>query len=273
MKRSFDLMLESISDRGSVLRSVKSALKDGNRLADLLKELESDGLLKDVIPELSAMKGFEHSKRNHPEGGVWDHTLAALRKSDSDDVVVNAAIMLHDIGKPLTHSKGSGDDEHRYYNHDTAGMRVAKNVAVRIGMNIGQAEDVAFLVGNHMSLHRIRDMRPSRVMNIVSHPLFDSLLKVCKADETCRGNVGSVIRWNREMDWIENVKRSFEPTEEEIIRKKISGKEVMRILEIPPGPEVGRAIDIGVEWAVKNGVDDEETIYDHIKNVFGKSST
>ena len=42
--------------------------------------LNESGLLKEVLPEIAAMKGVEQPPQFHPEGDVFVHTLLLLEK-------------------------------------------------------------------------------------------------------------------------------------------------------------------------------------------------
>ena len=66
-----------------------SGLKCNNIGEILIKEL----------PDIYAMKSYGHNVEHHPEGGVYDHTLEALRANNAEDPVINLSILFHDVGK------------------------------------------------------------------------------------------------------------------------------------------------------------------------------
>ena len=65
--------------------------------------LDESGLLKQVLPEISAMKGVEQPPEFHPEGDVFVHTLLLLENLPHPCSLTLAwGALLHDVGKPPT---------------------------------------------------------------------------------------------------------------------------------------------------------------------------
>ncbi len=79
-----------------------SMLTEGHgRRAFLL--LDETGLLKEVLPEISAMKGVAQPPEFHPEGDVFIHTLFLLDNLPQPCPSTLAwGALLHDVGKPAT---------------------------------------------------------------------------------------------------------------------------------------------------------------------------
>src|SRR5207302_50804 len=65
--------------------------------------LDQAGLLREVLPEISDMKGVEQPPQFHPEGDVFVHTLLLLDKLPQPCPPTLAwGALLHDVGKPAT---------------------------------------------------------------------------------------------------------------------------------------------------------------------------
>ena len=65
--------------------------------------LDQTGLLVEVLPEISAMKGVEQPPQFHPEGDVFVHTLLLLENLPRPCPTTLAwGALLHDVGKPPT---------------------------------------------------------------------------------------------------------------------------------------------------------------------------
>lgn len=103
---------------------------------------------------LFALVGIEQSKKHHPEGDVWVHTMlvvdnAARKKVHSRDPrVLMWAALLHDIGKPNTTLLRRG--RITAYDHDKEGSRLANQFLLSCGENGEFAQRVTALVRWHM---------------------------------------------------------------------------------------------------------------------------
>ena len=68
--------------------------------------LDATGMLRDMLPEVAAMKGVEQPPEFHPEGDVWIHTLLLLEKLRQPAPTLALGALLHDVGKPPTFPRG-----------------------------------------------------------------------------------------------------------------------------------------------------------------------
>ena len=66
--------------------------------------LDESGLLREILPEISRMKGVEQPPQFHPEGDVWVHTLLMLeRLAAGSSPTLAWGVLLHDVrAKPPT---------------------------------------------------------------------------------------------------------------------------------------------------------------------------
>ena len=112
----------------------KAASQTGDKFAKYLIELDEMGVLDLILPEITRLKGMEHLDKHHPEGGVWEHTLSALRQNKLIDPIVNLSILLHDIGKGVSRVYRENGDV-MYKGHDAAGLPVVDEIADRLKMS------------------------------------------------------------------------------------------------------------------------------------------
>ena len=68
--------------------------------------LDASGLLREILPEVAALKGVEQPPEFHPEGDVWTHTLIMLERLREPSLELALGVLLHDIGKPAYVSRG-----------------------------------------------------------------------------------------------------------------------------------------------------------------------
>ncbi len=85
----------------------------------------SSGLLEEILPEISAMKGVEQPPEFHPEGDVWTHTLMMLDGLENPTPALAMGALLHDVGKPPTFRVA---DRIRFDGHVEVGVRMARDI-------------------------------------------------------------------------------------------------------------------------------------------------
>ena len=93
--------------------------------------LDESGLLKEVLPEISAMKGVEQPPQYHPEGDVFVHTLLLLENLPHPCPPTLAwGALLHDVGKPPTFRVAP--DRIRFDGHVEVGVKMAEALLGRL---------------------------------------------------------------------------------------------------------------------------------------------
>ena len=93
--------------------------------------LDESGLLKPVLPEISAMKGVEQPPEFHPEGDVFVHTLLLLDNLPNPCPLTLAwGALLHDVGKPPTFRVAP--DRIRFDGHVEVGVKMAEEICRRL---------------------------------------------------------------------------------------------------------------------------------------------
>jgi len=140
--------------------------------------LESSGFVSAAWPELYAMTRVPHVKDYHPEGNVWEHTLATFRHRKRPDLTLSLSLLLHDSGKPV--SENTGDK--RFDGHAELGARIAARFLRRLGFSDRTVEPVEFLVRYHMMPAALKILPPYRTEKIFASPLFPTLLELYRAD-------------------------------------------------------------------------------------------
>lgn len=152
----------------------------GGRARPAFELLDQSGLLALVLPEIDAMKGVEQPAGYHPEGDVFQHTLLCLEQlPESASTALAVAVLLHDVGKPVTQSY---EDRIRFNWHEKAGARMAEQICRRLRMPSRDVDRIAWLVENHMRLKDFPGMREHRRRRLVRTPGFDELLDLCRVD-------------------------------------------------------------------------------------------
>lgn len=246
---------------------VKAFVANAVRALDLTDKL---GVIKTLMPELLTMKGCEQPTNFHTEGDVWQHTRMALevlsttkykkqfrlQKESGETAEVIFGTLFHDLGKPYTIQtpEKDGTDRIRFNNHDVVGAEKAHEIMTRLSFSVFPKTDtryhidpdrVAWIIRYHLVGFRndIEVMRATTVEEyFVSqrHP-SESLLRVQYADTAATINAGDKIDFSGFRKILKRVA--------EIQRKSknkraappplVNGNDVMKILKITPGPNVG----------------------------------
>ena len=150
--------------------------------------LDETGLLKVILPEVSALKGVEQSPQHHPEGDVWTHTLIMLDKLQNPTVTLALGTLLHDIGKPATFERSP--ERIRFNGHVEVGIKMAEAICRRLRYPGEVTEQVLALVANHMRFIHVPEMRQSTLKKFLRMPYFEEHLELHRLD--CLGSHGKL---------------------------------------------------------------------------------
>jgi len=150
-----------------------------------LELLKAAGFLEKFWPEIARLDIADHSKEYHPEGNAWKHTLQTFtyRKhtaSGGYDLRLSLALLLHDIGKPMSGGSGS----RRYDGHAELGARAAQRFLEHMDFDSALAGDVYYLVKNHMLPAALARLSVSKTGDVMQSPLFPSLMELYRCDES-----------------------------------------------------------------------------------------
>ncbi len=143
--------------------------------------LDETGLLKEVLPEISAMKGIAQPPQYHPEGDVFVHTLLLLENLPYPCPPTLAwGALLHDVGKPATFRVAP--DRIRFDRHVEVGVKIAEDICERLRFSNHDAAQVLALVDNHMRFGHVWRMKESTLKKFMRLPGFDQHLALHRAD-------------------------------------------------------------------------------------------
>ncbi len=141
--------------------------------------LDATGMLADILPEVSAMKGVEQPPEFHPEGDVWRHTLMLLEGLDHPSVTLALGALLHDVGKPPTFRVA---ERIRFDGHVEEGVAMAHTILGRLRYSRDEMEQVEALVANHMKFKDLPRMKDSTLKRFLRMPAFDEHLELHRLD-------------------------------------------------------------------------------------------
>ena len=230
--------------------------------------LVDTGLADHVLPELPALRLERDEHHRHKD--VYEHSLTVLDQAialegrlpdGGPDFVVRFAALMHDIGKPKTRRFGS-DGTVTFHHHDVVGAKLTEKRMRRLRFPTDTIEAVSSLVGLHLRFHGYgggewTDSAVRRYVRDAGEHL-DRLHVLTRADCTTR-NRRKAERLRRTYDHLEErIARLAEAEELAAMRPDLDGNAIMRILDIPPGPAVGKAYRYLLELRLEHGPLGEE---------------
>jgi len=142
--------------------------------------LDESGLLAQVLPEISAMKGVAQPPEFHPEGDVFVHTLLLLENLPQPCPPTLAwGALLHDVGKPPTFRVA---ERIRFDNHVEVGVKMAAEICGRLRFSGDDTALILALVANHMRFTHATRMSEATLKKFLRMPRFDEHLALHRAD-------------------------------------------------------------------------------------------
>jgi poly(A) polymerase len=200
-----------------------------------------------VVPEIGAMRLAIDEHHQHKD--VYRHSLTVLVQAieledEGPDLVLRWAALLHDIGKPATR-KHEPDGGVSFHHHEVVGAKMARKRLRALKYSNQIVDDVSQLVYLHLRFHGYGDgeWTDSAVRRYVTDagPLLPRLHKLVRADCTTR-NKRRAARLRASYDDLERRIAELAAKEDlQRVRPDLDGNEIMELLGIPAGPEVGEA--------------------------------
>jgi poly(A) polymerase len=217
------------------------------------------GLAERVLPEVPALRLERDEHHRHKD--VYEHSLTVLEQAialetGERDLVLRLAALLHDIGKPRTR-RFEQDGRVSFHHHEVVGAKMTKQRLTKLKYPNDVVKDVARLVELHLRFHGYGtgEWTDSAVRRYVrdAGPLLGRLHKLTRSDCTTR-NKRKALALSRAYDGLEErIERLKEQEELDAIRPDLDGNEIMSILGVGPGPEIGRAYRFLLELRLEKG--------------------
>jgi poly(A) polymerase len=198
--------------------------------------LDNTGLLLELLPEISSMKGVHQPQEYHPEGDVWIHTRMMLDGLPAGVSPTLAwGVLLHDVGKPPTFRPSSETgDRIRFDGHVDVGVRMAEAICRRLRFANEETEQVKALVANHMKFKDVAQMRKSTLKRFVRQPRFSEHLELHRLD--CSSSHGRLDAYQAVQDFL-----AATPPEQVRPPRLITGDDLLG-MGFQPGPAFQRIL-------------------------------
>ena len=228
-----------------------------------LRLLVETGLAGHVLPELPALALERDEHHRHKD--VYEHTLTVLEQSidledrlpgDGPDLVSRFAALMHDVGKPRTRRFEAGGVV-TFHHHDVVGAKITRKRMQALRFSNAEIDAVSRLVELHLRFHGYGsgEWTDSAVRRYVrdAGDQLERLHILTRADCTTR-NRRKAERLRRAYDSLEQrIERLSQEEELAAIRPELDGNQIMEILGIGPGREVGEAYRHLLELRMEEG--------------------
>lgn len=210
--------------------------------ADGIFFLKNTGLLKYILPEVDDSFDIpQKSPKRHHIYDVGTHQVMALKYCQSTDIITRLATLIHDTGKVKTFSKDKKTELITFYNHEIVGAAVAREIANRLRLSKNDSQKLIKLVRFHMFTvsEKQTDKAIKRFIRNVGKDYLMDILDLRVADRL--GSGAKLTSWRTEL-----FKKRLQEVQKEpfkITDLKVTGHDVMKILNIKPGPKVGQILE------------------------------
>jgi len=236
-------LLEFIS--GERIRDELSKMIMTDKGGSAIREMQSLGLLKYVIPELETGVGIGQNK--HHIYTVFEHNVKSLDYAVKQNfpLHIRLASLLHDVGKPKS-KRGEGEFC-TFHGHQVVGEKMALKILDRLHYPKDMIEKIALLVREHMFVYdpdTVTDAGARRLLRRVGQDNIDDLFKLREADRIGSGVPKAQPYRLRHLKFrIEKV--SKDPISVKML--KINGDDFVKDLGMEPGPKMGYILAILLE--------------------------
>ncbi len=205
----------------------------------LLKEA---GLLQYILPELLEGVGVSQVRPGrHHTTDVFTHNLLSLKHCPSNDPIVRFAALLHDAGKP----KVRGEDEDglvTFYNHEISGAKIAYEICQRLKFSKKETNRIINLIRWHMFSvnENLTDAGVRRFIRRIGQENVADMMDL-RIGDRLGGGTQTAESW-RLKKFRERVAGELAPKPFSMNDLAIDGNDVMKELNLKPGPEIGKIL-------------------------------
>ncbi|OGG15394.1 hypothetical protein A3D77_07695 [Candidatus Gottesmanbacteria bacterium RIFCSPHIGHO2_02_FULL_39_11] len=225
--------------------------------SDGIMVLKNSTLLDSIIPEFVICFGVgQISPKRHHTLDVGTHLIESLRNCPSKDPIVRLATLLHDIGKPQTRKEIDGVIT--FYNHEIVGAGIVRRILDRLHFSKKDREKIYRLVRFHQFTvdERQTDSALRRILRNVGVENMDNMLALRTGDRL--GGGARETSWRLELFKKRLIEVQIIPFSVQDL--KISGYDVMKELNIKPGPQVGKILNEIFEKVEKGELKNEREV-------------
>src|SRR6476620_11253675 len=222
--------------------------------------LDASGLMRNILPELEAMKGCEQPPQFHPEGDVFKHTRIMLEMLPAQvSLPLVLTVLFHDIGKPPT-STVDETGRIRFNGHDRVGAEMTEALMQRLRFSRAEIEATVEMVRQHMVFKDVPNMRIARLKRFMARPTFVDELELHRVD--CASSHGMLDNY----EFLQRKREEF--ANEPIIPPPLVRGDDLIALGMKPGPRFGEILEAVETRQLEGALKDRQQALEWVRKAY-----
>lgn len=200
------------------------------------------GILNFILPELAENFNVEQkSPKRHHVYDVGTHCVMSMKHCPSNKTIVKFATLLHDIGK-FRVAAMTEEGVRTFYNHEVVGAKIAKEICDRLHVS-GENRDKVFRLVRWHQFSVGENQTDKAIRRFINNVGLDSVedMMDLRIGDRLGGGLTEPESWRLNL---------FRRRIKDVLKKpftvhdlKVDGRDVMKVLEIKPGPKVGEVLN------------------------------
>jgi poly(A) polymerase len=222
--------------------------------------LDESGLMREVLPEIEALKGCEQPPQFHPEGDVFVHTRIMLGLLPAEvSVPLVLSVLFHDIGKPGTFAVDP-DGRIRFNGHDELGAAMTARLMERLRFSRAEIDATVEAVAGHMIFKDVQQMRVAKLKRFMARPYFEDEMELHRVD--CTSSHGLLDNYE-----FLKAKREEFASEPLIPPPLVTGRDLIA-LGLQPGPRFSEILEAVQSRQLEGTLKDRDAALAFVRSEF-----
>lgn len=218
-----------------------------------------------IIPQISTMFNFNQNTKHHNKD-LWRHTVSAVKQTPPDPIF-RMAMLLHDIGKPMTEHKDKKGASH-FPNHPKLSCAMAKTILTNLRFPNDFISTVTLLIENHDNRYTPDAPMIKRCMRDLGVENTRKLLIIQRADILAQ----SGYKRAEKLSTLDSVTEEFERIINDnecfsLDTLAVNGKDIIH-LGVVKGEKIGEILRILLDSVIDSKLKNEKSeLLDFVKTL------